>query len=110
MRHSKYASLESIYRLLREAPEANTPRIPVSTTEARRVGKKIGVDFEKFDLEQFRRGMEAEFEHGKNDPETNVTNDDPIVTAKIAWAHLKEIPDYYDRLKKLESDFDNEQS
>jgi hypothetical protein len=108
MKYRKYASLESIYRSLEEAPE--TPRIPVSTTEARRVGEKIGVDFEKVNLEQFRLGMEAEFEHGKNDPETNVTDDDPIVTGKIAWAHIKEIPDYYDRLEKLESDFHDEQS
>jgi hypothetical protein len=101
----QFRSLESTYRYLREASEESlAPRIPVSEAEAKRVGGSIGVDFEKIDLEQFRRGMEAEFEHGKNDPQTNVTDDDPIKTGKITLAHLKEIPDYYDRLDKLESE------
>jgi hypothetical protein len=42
-------------------------------------------------------------EHGRHDPETNVTDDDPIVTGKIAWAHLKERPDYYELLEELEA-------
>jgi hypothetical protein len=50
--------------------------------EARRVGDEIGVDWERFDLEQFRAGMDVEFEHGSHDPQTDVTHDDPIVTAK----------------------------
>jgi hypothetical protein len=72
--------------------------------EAKEVGDKIGIDWTKFDLEQFRMGLAVELEHGTNDPETNVTNDDIIVTGKIAWAHLKEIPDYYTRLNKMESE------
>ncbi len=94
-------SLENAYRRLYEE---KPPRIPVSTAEARAVGRRIGVDFDKFDLEEFRQGMVAEFEHGKNDPQTNVTDDDPIKTGKIALAHLKEIPDYYTRLAKLEAE------
>lgn len=70
--------------------------------EARRVGDAIGVDWERFDLEQFRAGMDVEFEHGARDPQTNVTDDDPIVTGKIAFAHMKEFPDYYDRLERME--------
>ena len=66
--------------------------------EARRVGDEIGVDWEKFDLEQFRAGMDVEFEHGSDDPQTDVTHDDPIITGKIALAHMKEFPDYYERL------------
>jgi hypothetical protein len=54
--------------------------------------------------EQFRMGLAVESEHGAHDPETNVTNDDLIMTGKIAWAHLKEIPDYYTRLAKMESE------
>jgi hypothetical protein len=49
-------------------------------------------------LEEFTKGINVEFEHGKRFPETNVTNDDKILTGKIAWAHLKEFPDYYSRL------------
>ena len=74
------------------------------TDDARKIGEQIGVDFTKFDLEEFRKGLAIELEHGSHDPETNVTNSDPLLTGKIAWAHLKEIPDYYTRLEKMESD------
>lgn len=49
-------------------------------------------------------GMNVEAEHGEHDPETNVTNNDPLLIGKIAWAHLKELPDYYTRLKKIEEE------
>jgi Protein of unknown function (DUF5661) len=62
--------------------------------EARRVGDAIGVDWGRFDVEQFRAGMDVECEHGAHDPQTNVTGDDPIITGKIAFAHMKEFPDY----------------
>jgi hypothetical protein len=70
--------------------------------EARRVGDEIGVDWERFDPEEFRAGMDVEFEHGSHDPQTNVTNDDPVMTGKIALAHMKEFPDYYTRLEQME--------
>jgi hypothetical protein len=73
-----------------------------STEEARRVGDEIGVDWDRFDLEQFRAGMDVEYEHGSHDPQTDVTGDDPIVTGKIALAHMKEFPDYYERLERME--------
>jgi hypothetical protein len=72
--------------------------------EARRVGDAIGVDWTGFDLEQFRTGMDVEFEHGSHDPQTDVTHDDPIVTGKIALAHMKEFPDYYERLERMEAE------
>lgn len=78
----------------------------VAAEEARRVGASLGIDWEKVDPEQFRRGLEVELEHGARDPETNVTDDDLALTGKIAWAHLKEFPDYYSRLDKLETDAD----
>ncbi len=74
-----------------------------SADEARVIGTRVGVDWDKVDLAQFRRGLEVELEHGARDPQTNVTNDDPDLTAKIAWAHLKEIPDYYTRLDAMEA-------
>ncbi|HZT84319.1 MAG TPA: DUF5661 family protein [Gaiellaceae bacterium] len=76
----------------------------MTSEEARRVGDEIGVDWERFDLEQFRHGMDVEFEHGSHAPQTNVTNDDPIVTGKIALAHMKEFPDYYERLERMEAE------
>jgi hypothetical protein len=79
---------------------------PFTVEQATAVAAQIGIDFElvEFDVEQFRRGMEVELEHGSHDPLTNVTNDDPVVTGKIAWAHLREFPDYYDRLDRMEAE------
>jgi hypothetical protein len=77
----------------------------VTTEQARETGQTIGIDWgtSLFDVEQFRRGMVVELEHGSHDPQTDVTSDDPILTGKIAWAHLKEFPDYYDRLETMET-------
>lgn len=76
-----------------------------TTEEARAIGEEIGVDFTKFDLEQFRMGLAVELEHGSLfGDDTNVTKDDPHFTGRIAWAHLKEIPDYYTRLEKMEAE------
>ena len=72
--------------------------------EARQIGEKLGVDWSKFDVEQYRMGLDVELEHGLVDPHTNVTNDDPIMTGKIALAHLNEFPDYYTRLDKMEKE------
>ena len=74
------------------------------TDDARKIGEQIGVDFTKFDHGEFRKGLAIGLGHGSHDPETNVTNSDPLLTGKIAWAHLKEIPDYYTRLEKMESE------
>jgi hypothetical protein len=72
--------------------------------EAKAVGDALGVDWEHVDVAQFRRGMDVELEHGLRDSETNVTHDDASTTGKIAWAHLKEFPDYYDRLEQMEEE------
>ncbi len=79
-------------------------REPITSAEAQQIGDSIGVDWNTYDLEQFRMGLDVELEHGRHDPQTNVTNDDPIMTGKIALAHLKEIPDYYTRLAKMEAE------
>ena len=73
---------------------------------AKALGQQIGIkwDASPFDVEQFRMGMDVELEHGSHDPETDVTHDDPVITAKIAWAHLKEFPDYYTRLAVMEAE------
>ncbi len=81
-----------------------TTKTEFTQDEARHIGDTIGVDWMTTDLEQFRIGLAIELEHGTRDPETNVTGDDPLLTGKIAWAHLNEIPDYYTRLKKMEQD------
>ena len=80
-----------------------SPKRQFTTAEARAVGTRVGIDWIQVDVEQLRRGLEVELEHGARDPQTNVTNDDLDVTAKIAWAHLKEIGDYYTRLDAMEA-------
>ena len=77
-----------------------------SDADARAVGEQLGIDWmsSPFDLEQFRAGMEVELEHGTRDPDTDVTNDDPVLTGKIALAHLRELSDYYTRLARMESE------
>jgi hypothetical protein len=82
------------------------PKKVFTETNAKEIGEKLGIDWSKFDVEQFRVGMDIELEHGKVDPHTNVTNDDPLLTGKIALAHLNEFPDYYTRLLKLEKEAD----
>jgi hypothetical protein len=84
--------------------ERNMVKKVFTTEQAKEVAKKLGVDFKKWNVEQFRMGMDVELEHGKVDPRTNVTNDDPVMTGKIAWAHLNEIPDYYTRLYEREKE------
>lgn len=75
-----------------------------SDEEVKEIGGQLGIDWSKFDVDQFRRGMEVELEHGSRDSRTNVTNDDALITGKIALAHLNEFPDYYDRLEKMEEE------
>jgi Protein of unknown function (DUF5661) len=74
--------------------------------EARRFGEGISIGWPSapFDVDQFRIGMNVELEHGLHDPHTNVSDDDPHVTAKIALAHLNEFPDYYTRLERMEEE------
>jgi hypothetical protein len=77
-----------------------------STEQAREIGERIGIDWSSsaFDSEQFRMGLEVELEHGRRDPETNVSDDDALTTGKIARAHLNEFPDYYTRLASMEAE------
>lgn len=80
-----------------------------STKEALSIGTRLKIDWAQIDVEQFRRGLEVELEHGAIDPETNVTGDDLMLTGKIAWAHLKEIRDYYTRLEHMEAEAEAEE-
>jgi hypothetical protein len=80
--------------------------VTFSEDRAHAIGEAIGIDWttSRFDVEQFRMGLEVELEHGRRDPETNVSDDDEITTGKIARAHLNEFPDYYTRLAKMEAE------
>jgi len=72
------------------------------TEQAREIGDKLGIDWRSFNVEQFRMGLDVELEHGLIDPSTDVAGNDPILTGKIALAHLNEFSDYYSRLEKME--------
>jgi len=72
--------------------------------EAKRIGDMLGIDWDEVKLREFRMGLSVELEHGSRDPETDVTNNDEILTGKIALAHLREFADYYTRLEKLEAE------
>lgn len=74
-----------------------------STEEAKKRGESLGIKWDRYDVEQFRMGLDVELEHGRRSPATNVSNDDPEITGKIALAHLNEFSDYYTRLDKMES-------
>ena len=77
-----------------------------SKTESKSIITKIGAKLSKRGLDQFKKGLKVELEHGTIGPKeglnTNVTNNDPIKTGKIALAHLKEAPGYYTALDKME--------
>lgn len=72
--------------------------------QAKKIGTTIGIDWSKVDLEEFRMGLAVELEHGSHDPETDVIGSDEQLAGKIVWAHLKELPDYYTRLEKMEAE------
>ena len=75
-----------------------------TSAEAKKIGESLGINWSKFNVDQFRMGIMVELEHGRIDPNTDVTNNDPLITGKIAFAHLGEYPDYYTRLEKMEDE------
>lgn len=75
-----------------------------TTEQTKQIGDQLGIKWNLWDVEQFRMGMDVELEHGLIHPLTNVTNNDPLATGKIALAHLTEIRDYYTRLKEMEEE------
>ncbi len=81
-----------------------SPKKVFTAKKAKEIGEALGIDWSKYDVEQFRMGMDVELEHGTENSVTNITNDDPLMTGKIALAHLNEFPDYYSRLLELEKE------
>ncbi|MDH3649791.1 MAG: hypothetical protein OEQ53_08910 [Saprospiraceae bacterium] len=74
--------------------------------EAKSIGDELGINWKQVDIDEFTVGLNIEMEHGKRYPETNITDDDHLLTGKIAWAHLKEFRDYYTRLERMEKEAD----
>jgi len=102
----KVVTWDDIHRIEKELEEeiknVRVVRQKFTREQAKSIGDNLGLDWKQFSLDEFAMGVNVELEHGKHDPETNVTNDDPIVTGKIALAHLKEVRDYYTKLKMVE--------
>lgn len=94
-----------IFRMDEPVELSQAPRKSFTLKEAVEIGKLLGIDWSKskFTPEEFRKGLDVELEHGRRNPQTNVTGDDPLLTGKIALAHLNEFPDYYERLSKVEA-------
>lgn len=91
-----------ILEALKDLSPKETKGSNYSKEDAKALGDKLGIDWDKIDAEQFHLGLNVELEHGKKNTETNVTDNDVEETAKIALVHLKEVPDYYTKLKKVE--------
>ncbi len=94
-------SVKEILRYVQD-PKPISEKKQFSLAEATQVGDALGIRWDKFDTEQFAMGLNVELEHGRRDPKTDVTHDEPMLTGKIALAHLNEIPDYYTRLAGME--------
>jgi hypothetical protein len=76
----------------------------LTSTDAKEIGDAIGINWDEVSLDEFTKGINVEFEHGSKYPKTNITKNDKEMTGKIAWAHLKEFPDYFTRLAKMEKE------
>lgn len=102
--------LRMLLKYIKQASEAQDHSIDENTAEE--LGARIGIDWgtAKFPVSQFQQGMQVELEHGSRDQETNVTSNDLEATGRIAWAHLKEMPDYYTRLKEMEKKGNGDES
>ncbi len=89
---------------LAQGPQPQQTSFHFTIDQAQAIGETLGIDWNTapFDPAQFRVGLEVELEHGSRDPQTDVTGDDPLLTGKIAWVHLKEMKDYYWRLALME--------
>jgi hypothetical protein len=98
--------IETLFPAAMSVPLTELPKpTQISSEEAKEIGDKLGIDWDEIDLEEFRKGLMVEFEHGAQPgQQTDITGNDFYMTGKIAWVHLKELPDYYTRLKKMQGE------
>jgi len=82
----------------------------ISTDQAKRVGESLHIDWEQFDLEEFRQGLMGNHKPGAIDPETGLTYDSVLLTGKVVLAHMEEFPDYFTRLARLKEEVDDYQA
>ena len=77
----------------------------ISTEQALQVGRFLGIDFDHISLPEFRAGIEVEFEHENVISIVSQVRDLPseVIAGMIALDHLRELPDYYSRLQRMEN-------
>ncbi len=104
-----YVTIEEVQRVCRELGFRDWTHMADSAVlqeEAEVLQALVGAEALQIPLDEFQRGLEVELEHGVIFPETNVTNNHPVLTARIVLAHLKEMLDYYTRLEVAELEGD----
>jgi len=109
MKLPEYISASEVKRVcralkIRDWTSMKTPK--VLPKEAGIILSEVNTEKMKIPLEEFRRGLEVELEHGLRFKDANVTNNHPILTGMIVLAHLKEMMDYYERLEVAELEGD----
>ena len=104
-----YVTLEEVQRVCRELGFRDWTQLTepvVLPDEAAVLQKEVGAEALQISVDEFRKGLEVELEHGLFYPDSNVTNNHPVLTARIVLAHLKEMLDYYARLEVAELEGD----
>ena len=109
MQLPEYITLAEVQRVCRELGFRDWTQLTsteVLAEEARVLQAEVGGETVQIPLEEFQNGLEIELEHGLIFPDANVTNNHPLLTARIVLAHLKEMLDYYSRLEVAEIEGD----
>lgn len=109
MKLPQYVTIEEVRRVCKELKLKDWSRRTddkVTAKEARTILSKVNTEKMAITLEEFRRGLVVELEHGTRFKDANVTNNHPLLTGKIVLAHLKEMMDYYERLEVAELEGD----
>ncbi len=105
----EYVTVEEVKRVCQELRISDWTELEnskISSDEARAILSEFNVEKVDIDLDEFRRGLEVELEHGLRFEDANVTNNHPILTGKIVLAHLKESSYYYKLLEVAELEGD----
>jgi hypothetical protein len=109
MKLPEYVSIQEVAEVCRKLKIRDWTKMKkaeVTVQEAETILAELETGDMKISVENFRVGLEVELEHGIHFPEANVTNNHPILTAKIVLAHFKESLDYYQRLEVAEIEGD----
>ncbi|MGE5892429.1 MAG: DUF5661 family protein [bacterium] len=109
MKMPEYITTKEVRRVCRELKIRDWTKLKkaeVTMHEARTIYNTLRARAMGAELDQFKKGLEVELEHGLLLGDTNVTNNHPILTGKIVLAHFKESLDYYRRLEVAELEGD----